>query len=76
MDVVAQAHGFCNPDELAYCPALVEVATYYPDENCWMPEMACDHLLRLEEWFDPRPDVGYNLPLESEIEVYDPELPF
>ena len=31
MDVIATAHGFFNPDELAYCPALVVVAVYYHD---------------------------------------------
>lgn len=73
MDTIVTNHGFCNPDELAYCPALVEVATYYPDENVWMPEMTCDHLLYVKEYLDPRPDTGYNLPLADEIEV---ELPF
>ena len=69
MDVIATSHGFCNPDELAYCPALVEVAVYYHDENVWMPEMMCDHLLWAEEYLDPRPDVGYTLPLADEIEL-------
>lgn len=73
MDVIATAHGFSNPDELAYCPALVEMAVYYHDENYWMPEVMCDHILRAAEYLDPRPVVGYNLPLAEEI---DYELPF
>lgn len=73
MEIIAAHHGFVDPDVLAYCPALVEVAVYYHDENCWMPEVMCDHILRAAEYLDPRPDVGYNLPLAEEI---DYELPF
>lgn len=72
-NIIATHHGFCNPDELAYCPALVEVAVFYHDENVWMPEVMCDHILRVAEYLDPRPDTTCNLPLASEIEV---ELPF
>ena len=46
---------------------------YYHDENCWMPEVMCDHILRAAEYLDPRLVVGYDLPLTEEI---DYELPF
>ena len=46
---------------------------YYHDENCWMPEVMCDHFLRAAEYLDPRLVVGYDLPLTEEI---DYELPF